>query len=90
MAGIGSIRFSRVRMAAALATLACALCRFDSVKAESQSVVWTNLVNAAVSGATLQKTGGCDGCDDAGATSQQTITQGDAFIEFTVGEQNTF
>lgn len=32
-----------------------------------QNVVWTNPVNAAVTGNTLQKTSGCDGCADAGA-----------------------
>lgn len=50
-----------------------------------QNVVWTNVVNATATGNTLQKTAGCDGCLDAGATSQQTITSGDGYMEFTVG-----
>ena len=60
--------------------------------AEDQLVVWTNRVNVSVdsSGTVLQKTGGCDGCDDAGATSEQTLTAGDGYVEFTVGEANTF
>src|SRR5207244_13062159 len=53
-------------------------------------VVWTDLVNATVSGTTLQKTSGCDGCGDAGARSQQQIAVGDGYVEFTVGEANTF
>jgi hypothetical protein len=52
-------------------------------------VTWTNLVNATVTGTVLQKTSGCDGCDDAGATSQQQISSGDGYVEFTVGEANT-
>lgn len=49
-----------------------------------QNVVWTNVVNATATGNTLQKTSGCNGCPDAGATSQQTITSGDGYMEFTV------
>lgn len=55
-----------------------------------QAIVWANVVNATVSGNVLQKTAGCDGCDDAGATSQQELTAGEGYIEFTVGELATF
>jgi hypothetical protein len=60
--------------------------------AEDQQVVWSNLVNVTVesTGTVLRKTGGCDGCDDAGATSQQELTAGDGYVEFTVGEETTF
>ena len=58
--------------------------------AEEQSVVWTNIVNATVTGTVLQKTSGWDGVDDAGATSQQELTAGDGYAAFTVGETNTF
>jgi hypothetical protein len=58
--------------------------------AADQAVVWTNVVNVTVSGDVLQKTAGCDGCEDAGATSQQELTDGEGYIEFTVGELNTF
>ena len=50
----------------------------------AQAVVWTNLVNATASGNSLNKTGGCNGCYDAGAVSQQRIT-GDGYVEFTAG-----
>jgi hypothetical protein len=53
-------------------------------------VTWTNIVNATVIGNVLQKTGGFDGVDDAGATSQQQLTAGDGYVQFTVGETNTF
>ena len=53
-------------------------------------VTWTNLVNASVNGTVLQKTNGCDGCDDAGAASQQELTAGDGYVEFTIGEAETF
>src|SRR6185503_1640645 len=42
----------------------------------SQPVVWTSAVNVAVSGSTVTKSAGCDGCFDAGAVSQQTIASG--------------
>ena len=52
----------------------------------TESVVWTNLVNVTASGGTLQKTAGCDGCPDAGATSLQQIASGDGYFEFTAVE----
>jgi hypothetical protein len=48
----------------------------------SGGVRWTSLVNASVSGSTLQKTGGCGGCGDAGAISEQTIA-GSGGVQFT-------
>ena len=48
------------------------------------------LVNATATDTVLQKTGGWDGVDDAGATSAQELTAGDGYIEFTVGEATTF
>jgi hypothetical protein len=50
------------------------------------SVVWTSLVNATASGGSLQKSGGCDGCDDAGAISQQQIASGNGAVLFTATE----
>lgn len=61
----------------------------DRASAQSTEVVWTNIVNATATGATLQKTAGCDGCEDAGASSQQSLSA-DGFVEFTVGEMGTF
>ncbi|MBI2209328.1 MAG: fibronectin type III domain-containing protein, partial [Deltaproteobacteria bacterium] len=50
-----------------------------------ENVIWTDIVNATATGNSLTKTYGCDGCDDAGAVSQQQIT-GDGYVEFTVTE----
>jgi hypothetical protein len=61
-----------------------------AMRASDQAVTWTDLVNATTAGDVLQKTAGCDGCEDAGAASQSTINLGDGFVEFTVGETDTF
>jgi hypothetical protein len=53
-----------------------------------EPVTWTQIQNATVSGATLAKSGGCDGCPDSGAVSQQTIAAGDGYVEFTAGQSN--
>ena len=63
----------------------------QGVAAPSQAqtaITWTNLVNVASTGAVLQKTAGCDGCEDAGAASQEQLSS-DGYIEFRVGELNT-
>jgi hypothetical protein len=54
--------------------------------ADPQNVVWTNLVKVTATGDSLKKTSGCDGCEDAGATSQQRIGSGNGYLEFTVSE----
>lgn len=59
------------------------------IDAKDQDVTWTATVNATVLGTVLQKTTGCDGCDDSGAASQQELTAGDGYVEFTVGEMGT-
>src|SRR5262245_25938030 len=60
-------------------------------RAAEQRVEWTNQVNVTLRGGnTLEKTGGCMGCDDAGAVSRQMIRSGNGFVEFTVGEPYTF
>jgi concanavalin A-like lectin/glucanase superfamily protein/Big-like domain-containing protein/purple acid phosphatase-like protein len=51
-----------------------------------ENVTWTNLVNVTATGNSVQKTAGCDGCEDAGATSQQQIASGDGYLEFTASE----
>ena len=53
--------------------------------APTQSVTWTNLVNVTADGNSVTKTTGCDGCNDAGAISQQKITAGDGYAQFTAG-----
>ena len=52
------------------------------------AITWTNLVNVAVAGTIVEKTAGCDGCQDAGATSSELLSA-DGYMEFTVGELNT-
>ena len=47
-----------------------------------QAVQWTNGVNVSASGNTLVKTGGCGGCADAGAASEQRIASGDGGVFF--------
>ena len=51
-------------------------------------ITWTNLVNVTINGTIAQKTAGCDGCQDGGATSQDQLSA-DGYVEFTVGELNT-
>ncbi len=56
------------------------------VTQSAQSIAWTNLVDVTATSNSLLKTSGCDGCYDAGATSQQQIASGDGYAEFTVTE----
>lgn len=53
-----------------------------------QAITWSNMVNCSLNGNALQKTGGRSDTADAGARSRQTITAGDAYVEFTVSEVN--
>jgi hypothetical protein len=53
----------------------------------AQPVAWTQLVQAAASGATLTKIAGCAGCE-ATAVSQQSVAGGDGYFQFTAIETN--
>jgi polyvinyl alcohol dehydrogenase (cytochrome) len=53
-----------------------------------QNVIWTGLANCAVTGNSLEKTAGLNDTADAGARSQQRITGGNAYFEFTAGRLN--
>jgi hypothetical protein len=56
----------------------------------SAPVAWTDLANLTATGGSLQKTGGCDGCEDATALSQQQLASGaSGYLEFTATETNT-
>jgi hypothetical protein len=44
---------------------------------------WTAMVQVMPEGASLRKTAGCEGCDDAGAVSVAQITGAGEFVEFT-------
>jgi hypothetical protein len=77
------------RASAAIVSMGIAL-SVVATRASDQAVTWTDMVNVTAGGDVLQKTAGCDGCEDAGAASQSAIAQGDGYIEFTVGETDTF
>jgi hypothetical protein len=53
-----------------------------------QNVNWVSIVNCATTSAALQKTSGRDDSPDAGAISQQRLTSGDGYLEFTAVETN--
>ena len=61
-----------------------ALLRAPSATAQ-QDVAWTSVVNATASGSSIQKTAGCDGCEDAGGVSQQQIARGSGSFQFVPG-----
>jgi hypothetical protein len=74
-----------------MTALAAALFAGWAVSASAQeSITWTNQVNVAVRGNTIEKTRGCDGCGDAGATSRQAIRAGDGYVEFSVEDEWTY
>src|SRR5262249_26437640 len=54
-----------------------------------ENVIWTNPVNVTATLNSIQKTSGCDGCEDAGAISQQQILSGDGYLQFTASETTT-
>ena len=54
-----------------------------------QFVQWVNGVNVSANGGTLQKTSGCGGCADAGATSEQQLSSNDGGIQFTASDAST-
>ena len=61
---------------------------FPTASRAQTAITWSNLVNAVVTESGIQKTTGCDGCQDAGASSQDQLSS-DGYIEFRVGELNT-
>ena len=68
------------------ATAALVFTSFFTTPLHAQSadaVQWVNTVFATPSGSTIQKTGGCGTCSDAGATSAQSLASGDGYVEFT-------
>ena len=71
-----------------LLVAACALAVPPHVLAQT-SATWQSSVNVTPSAGTLQKTGGCDGCPDAGARSAQQLT-GDGYADFVPGMDQRF
>src|SRR2546428_4857183 len=72
-----------------LSLAAAALLTVTQTRAQS-GIAWKSLVHLTATADVLQKDSGCDGCLDAGASSQDEISTGDGYVEFTVGETNTF
>jgi hypothetical protein len=52
------------------------------------AVRWMSLVNVSASGSGITKTGGCDGCPDAKAVSEQQIA-GTGTLQFVASESNS-
>lgn len=76
----------RLRTSCVLST---ALLFAFAVRAAAQEPVsWVRQANVDVRGSSVEKTGGCDGCEDAGATSRQVI-RGDGYVEFGVEQDDT-
>ena len=61
---------------------------FPSASRAQTVVTWSNLVNVVITESGIQKTTGCDGCQDAGASSQEQLSS-DGYVEFRVGELDT-
>lgn len=56
-------------------------------QAVAEAVIWANLVKVTATGSSITRTqNGCEGCDDAAATSQQQVTSGDVYVEFSIPE----
>ncbi|HVG17797.1 MAG TPA: fibronectin type III domain-containing protein [Blastocatellia bacterium] len=51
-----------------------------------ENVVWVNILRSVAATNSLQKITGRDDAPDAGARSRQSITSGDAWVEFTAAE----
>ena len=61
-----------------------------STTSAQERVTWTEQANVAVRGNALEKTRGCDGCADAGATSAQVIESNGGYVEFNVPDDWTY
>jgi hypothetical protein len=60
-----------------------------AVHGAEANVDWINQSNVTATTYTLEKTSGCNGCDDAGATSRREIWR-EGYVEFSPGEVHTF
>jgi len=58
--------------------------------AAQERVNWTDLTNVEIRGNSVEKTRGCDGCSDAGATSLQEIQSDGGYVDFRVPEDWTY
>src|SRR5262245_26102356 len=60
------------------------------VSSAQQPVTWTAQPNISVRGNAIEKTRGCDGCDDASAMSREVIRSGNGAVEFRVDDPYKF
>ena len=77
-----------MKLTRALLAATCAL-SLASVASAQTSVTWVSPVNVSTSDGAITKTGGCDGCPDAGAFSAAQLT-GDGYVEFVPGYDQRF
>ena len=62
---------------------------FADPRRAQELVAWQDLIGVTASGNTLTKTAGSTTAFDAGADSSEAITKGDAYVEFSSGENTT-
>lgn len=55
----------------------------------TQNIVWTNIVGASATGNTLTSSSAANGWGTSGASSTQSISSGDGYMEFTATETNS-
>ena len=60
------------------------------VSSAQQPVAWTAQPNVSIRGNAIEKTRGCDGCDDASALSRQVIRSGNGAVQFRVDDPYKF
>ena len=60
--------------------------QLSNATAAAAPAAWTRIFNVTADGNTLVKTSGCNGCQDAGATSSRTISSGAGYVEFSAGD----
>ncbi|MBI2609888.1 hypothetical protein HYW53_01800 [Candidatus Giovannonibacteria bacterium] len=56
--------------------------------ASVEGITWRGASNVSASSDSIKKTSGCDGCPDAGAFSENSLS-GDGYLEFKASETNT-
>src|SRR2546423_14081551 len=78
------------RAARAATFLLCVCGPVFSQGTSPADTIWNTPVNAVAGPNSLTKTGGCDGCYDAGASTKDAATSGNAYAEFTFSETAGF
>ncbi len=81
------IRFMKIKHLGSIVGIFFLASMFCTQAFAVSPVVWTNPVDVTVTGNTIEKTAGCQGCT-AGAVSQQSIASGNGYIEFSATAPN--